>query len=81
MSESIKRFLDQSQLKDQAHSLSVAQLESIHSSMLALIEERKANQQEHELQRKGERALKDMRGLMAKAGISMSEFLDALDSL
>ncbi len=81
MSVSLKKLLDHSELKHNTAKLSVNQLETVYSHLLALIEERKEQQQATELQRKGERALQDMRGLMARAGISMSEFQDTLDNL
>ncbi len=77
----LKTLTEKTVLKQHCQSLSVEQLERVYSDLCALIADRKAFSQERELKRKGDRVLDDMRGLMAKAGVSMSEFQAALERL
>ena len=62
------------QVREAAKSLSSDQLNTAYEWIQGVIQERADLQK----QRIGERNLKQMRGLMAKAGISWDEFQDAL---
>ncbi len=77
----IQSLLSKTELKRHCAELSTAQLEAAHGHLLALIAERQQARDARELKRKGDRTLDDMRGLMAKAGISMSELQAALEGL
>ena len=79
MPATIKLLLQEDTLQQTCKDLSVSELESIHKHLQELIAERRESDSAAELKRKGERTLDDMRGLMAKAGISMQEFQAALD--
>ncbi len=81
MSESIKKLIDKAYLREISQSLTVAQLEAALDNLRLLIEEKHHADQDRELSRKGARVLDDMRGLMAKAGISMTDLQKALDDL
>ncbi len=81
MSVTLKHLLNKSNLKEISEPLSLVQLEAILNNLNQLIAEQRQTDQERELSRKGARALDDMRGLMAKAGISMTDFQKALDDL
>ncbi len=81
MPVSIKYLTDKAAMRDACRTLSSDQLEKIHANLRELISECQDDRNTRELRRKGERTLDDMRGLMAKAGISMSEFQDALENL
>ncbi|OMH25716.1 hypothetical protein [Motiliproteus sp. MSK22-1] len=79
MPATIKLLLQEDALQQACKDLSVSELESIYQHLQELITERQEADSAAELKRKGERTLDDMRGLMAKAGISMQEFQAALD--
>ncbi|MEH6625293.1 MAG: hypothetical protein V7739_02530 [Motiliproteus sp.] len=81
MSELIQSLLEKSHLDHVSQSLSISQLESALEVIRQLIEEKREFAQGRELHRKGERVLGDMRGLMAKAGVSMADFQNALNDL
>ena len=78
MPATIKSLLEKQVLQTECRDLSTTELEDLHRDLVALHAERKHAQSSEELKRKGERTLDDMRGLMAKAGISMQEFQDSL---
>ena len=80
MSNTLTPLLEKSQLSDCCEPLSIDQLEKLRVNLLELITQRKHECENSVLKRKGDRTLRDMRGLMAKAGISMSEFQAALQS-
>lgn len=81
MSLDLQSLTDPNILKQQCQTLTVEQLQKTHGQLCELIDERRACRQEQELKRKGDRVLGDMRGLMAKAGVSMSELQNALSRL
>lgn len=81
MSVDLKTLINPSDLKLHCQSLSIVELEKAHAELKLLISDRRLSFRESELKRKGERTLNDMRGLMAKAGVSMSEFQAALERL
>lgn len=81
MSFDLRTIIDKDRLQVFAEPLSVEQLEQALVELHRLIAERRHASQDRELKRKGDRVLDDMRGLMAKAGISMNEFQQALERL
>ncbi len=81
MSASITTLLEKSSLSLASQSLSINQLEATLGLLQQLIEEKRLTAQDRELHRKGDRVLDDMRGLMAKAGVSMTDLQKALNDL
>ncbi|MCW9052101.1 MAG: H-NS histone family protein [Motiliproteus sp.] len=78
MSAVLKNFVEKPQLASVCSDLSLKELEAVYANLTELLEERRQSSQDNELRRKGDRVLDDMRGLMAKAGISMTDLQKAL---
>ncbi|WP_207060917.1 hypothetical protein [Motiliproteus sp. SC1-56] len=81
MSHSLLPLTDPDTLRSLCTNLSRKELEGIQRNLQALIEEAREQAEQRTLKQKGERSLKEMRGLMARAGISMEEFQAALGKL
>ena len=78
MSTALKNLLDKPQFAKVCSGLSLKELETLQENLLLLLEERRQTTKDTELRRKGDRVLDDMRGLMARAGVSMSDLQKAL---